>query len=176
MNTSFFFNRVRSLILTALVLSVFAVGCKHDSPEVTPNPGSSAVEGNWRISAMKVNPAITLGAPYGTVSDLLPFLIDLTGSTCLSDVKLTFKGNGTIASDNPASCKALDPEDATGIDTSGKWVLNGDKVTLTDSDGATTVYNASFNGNTMSWSYQEQMEDETGAKKTYTLTLVFKKA
>lgn len=176
MSTFFFLNRVRALVLTAFVLTVFASSCKKDSNIVDPQPSQSAVEGTWRISNMNVNPSINIGGKYGTVNDLLPFLIDLTGSTCLTDVKITFKGNGNISSDNPASCQTLDPEEATGIDTSGKWVLNGDKVTLTDSEGGKTVYTASFNGNTMNWSYQDQMEDETGKLKTYTITLVFKKA
>ncbi|OIN58725.1 lipocalin-like domain-containing protein [Arsenicibacter rosenii] len=174
MNTLLSFNRLRSLVLMALVMTVFAVGCKQSAPEINPN--NSPVEGNWHIKAMKVNPAINLGAPFGTVSDLMPLLLELSGSTCLTDLTIKFKGDGSISSDNPTSCKDLDPEETTGVDTNGRWALNGDQITLTDSDGAKTIYKATFSGNTMNWSYQEQMEDESGKTGTYTITLVFTKA
>lgn len=161
-------------LLVSLPLFLANCGGKGDG-DATPN----SIEGSWKITAMKLDPGIDAGPPVGKVTDLLAFFTLYTQSTCLSDITFTFKNDGTMVSDNPASCKASATaiEDQTGIDVSGvsKWSLTGDQLTVTNPDGTKQVTTAKISGNTMSWSYKDTVDDLNGKPTPQTITFEYKR-
>ncbi len=151
--------------LFAVVLLSLVVGCKKS----TTDPVSPAgVEGSYKITAIKIDPKVS------GFDDLLPLYNLSLGTTCLSDVTITFKTGGTITTDNPASCQSSSSKisDATGFDSSSKWSLSGSKLTITNTGSSPDVYDVTNDGTTLSLKTQSD-EDFTnsGTKTKYTITL-----
>lgn len=160
---------VRLMAWTLVAVMPFWFGsCKKDSSE-TVNPTTASVEGNYKVSALKANPKIQ------GFDDLLPVYSLLIGTTCLSDITVSFKSGGVVSTDSPTSCQSNgdDITQATGIDSNSKWVLNGTKLTITDSDKTATTYDVSFTGNNLQLAWQEDDIDDTGKpfKQGYTMEL-----
>lgn len=160
---------VRLMVWTLVVVMPLWFGsCKKDSNE-SVTPTAASVEGSYKLSALKVNPKIQ------DFEDLLPVYSLLIGSTCLSDITVSFKSGGVVSTDSPASCQlnSDDITEATGIDNNSKWVLNGTKLTITDSDKTATTYDVSFTGSNMQLAWQEDDIDATGKpfKQGYTMEL-----
>lgn len=115
--------RLRSLLLTTLVFSVLAIGCKK-SDNSDPNPSSLA--GNYKVTAYTATDGKTT---FDYVALLTGF-----GSKCFTDLVISFNADGTVTGNNPASCNA------SGVDTSGglvgtKWSVSSSTLTLTDATG-----------------------------------------
>ncbi|TAE33953.1 MAG: hypothetical protein EAZ91_01170 [Cytophagales bacterium] len=162
-------------LLFFLPLAMANCGGKNGDDAISP----ASIEGNWKLTAMKVNPGLDAG-PFGKITDMLKFFTDLTGSTCLTDITFTFKKDGTSTADTPKSCQGNteDIEDQSGIDITGtsKWALVGDQLTLTDSDGTKQVVTAKINGNTMSWTYKDKFEDSKGVASSHDISIEYKRA
>ncbi|MBC8156327.1 MAG: lipocalin family protein [Bacteroidetes bacterium] len=171
--------RLRALFAALLLLSI-AIGCSSKKDD-DPTPGgaatTSAAVGNWKYAGFKVDPAVmvpTSGTMVVTTTDLFPFLT--ANSTCLTDLTITFKSDGTTSSTNPASCQTTSVDDDSGLTGTGKWALSNGKMTLTDTDGTITVFDATISGNTMSLAYKEDDTDPvTNRKTTYTFTIQLRK-
>ncbi|MFD1140493.1 lipocalin family protein [Larkinella insperata] len=166
-------------LVMLLALPLFFASCSKDKdgngePDVKP----SAVSGSWKISGMKVNPGMDMGNGQ-VVTDLLDFLSeygDADAIACLTDTKITFNNNGTITGTPSPNCKSDDMDDLNPAENNAKWSVNGNKLTITDSDGAQT-YDLETSGNTMKWSVlQEDDMDGDGKADKYTMTIEFKKA
>lgn len=82
---------------------------------------------------------------------MLPVYSLILGTTCLTDLTISFKRNGTVTTDTPASCKTNsdDISQATGIDSNSKWSLAATKLTIIDSDKLATTYDVTFTGRNM---------------------------
>ncbi|GAB2566299.1 lipocalin family protein [Spirosoma areae] len=155
-----------------IALSVWLDSCKkEDDPGAQPTP--TTVEGNYKITALKASPKL-----LGQFEDLLGVAPLVLGTSCLSDLTVTFKTGGDVTTDNPASCQksAVPASMITGIDASSKWVLNGTKLTVTKSDASKTEYAVLSTGATLQVQWQGQADYENkGTKTTYTYTMDLKK-
>ncbi|WP_229310979.1 lipocalin-like domain-containing protein [Larkinella soli] len=167
-------------LVMLMALSVWFTGCKKDSdgdgdPDVKP----SAIEGSWKISGMKTSTPIDLGNGTKT-SDLFVLFQAIPGGegtkmiACLTDIKIIFNGNGTVTGVDSPKCQSADVDDYNPAGNNSKWKVEGNKVTITDGDGTSTVYDAEFSGSTMKWS--SPMDDIDGDGKDDTITIEFKKA
>ncbi|MGA0559847.1 lipocalin family protein [Larkinella sp. VNQ87] len=167
-------------LIMLLALPLWFASCSKDKdgngePDVKP----SAVSGSWKISGMKVNPGIDFLGTGQPITDLLGFFQQYGGAdavACLTDTKITFNNNGTISGTPSPNCKSDDLDDFNPAENNSKWSVNGNKLTITDSDGA-QVYDLETSGNTMKWSTTEKDDlDGDGTIDTYTMTIEFKKA
>lgn len=167
-------------LIMLLALPLFFASCSKDKdgdgePDVKPN----AVSGTWKISGMKINPGIDFLGNGQKVTDLLAFFKEYGGDeavACLTDTKMTFNSNGTISGTASPNCKSDDLDDFNPATNNAKWSVNGNKLTITDSDGAQT-YDLETSGNSMKWSIVEQDDlDGDGKADNYTMTIEFTKA
>lgn len=162
-------------ILLFFGLTLFFSGCKKENDEVSP----AAVEGRWNITAYRINPALDLG-PLGKIDNLVTFFNGLTGTTCFTDVTLTFKSGGTIETDNPQSCKDINEdavEEQTGFDETSKWALDGTKLTVSSSSGEKEEYTVSMGSGTMQWvGRRDEDFEQDGTPTNYTVTIDFRRA
>ncbi|GAA4454148.1 hypothetical protein GCM10023189_20250 [Nibrella saemangeumensis] len=161
--------------LAALLMIAVTIGCKETDNTIVPAP----IEGGWKLTAMKLNPALDAG-PLGKVSDLLPMLSSTYKTTCFTDMTITFTSNGTMTTDNPASCKGdlagEDMNDAIGFDVNNRYTVVGDKLTITDGYGERTEYKVAINSNTMQWVTETEFEDADGELVKHTVTTELKRA
>ena len=152
--------------------------CKKNGNEsVTPVVTTASIEGNWKITTMKLNPAVDFG--FGKIDDLIAFLkaIDAGAGACLNDVTVTFNKNGTTTQNNPASCKSSEEvTEVIGSNNGGKWKQDGNKLTLTETDGTTSTFDIVLDANTMQWSQITELEDQNGKPLKTTVTIGFKRA
>lgn len=162
---------IRPLVWIMLVAMPLGFSsCKKGADDtVSPATTSPSVEGNYKVSALKAEPKVQ------GFEDLLPLYTLFLGTTCLTDLTVSFKSNGTVTTDTPASCKTNsdDISQATGIDSNSKWVLAGTKLTITDSDKVATTYDVTFTGGNMQLKWQEDDVDASGKafKQGYTMEL-----
>lgn len=169
--------RLRSFILTMLVLSVAFVGCKKDNTEINPTPSGSSVEGTWQMTGMKVSPAVDLGTGK-TYSDFFDILSEIPEGkqavTCLKDTKITFVKGGKVTAVASAACQSAD-DSGLGVENNSTWKVQGSKIVLTDTEG-TTEYDLSVSASTMSWSQVADEDFDGDGKNTrYTYTLTFRR-
>lgn len=148
----------------AVAMIALVVSCKKSDDPVA---ASNAVAGNWKIAGLLVKEG------NDPEQDFFALLV-LFGGTCFTDLVFTFNANGTLSSNNPASCKAVGSTLAEeGVVTTGKWALVGTKMTLTDEKGVKDEYDYSLSGDIMSLT--QTAPDPTTKIMTKT-TLKFKKA
>jgi hypothetical protein len=165
------FTTTRLTLWTLLLSMPLLFGsCKKDNDDVTP----ATVEGNWKLTGLKYNPAVDTGI-FGVTDDFYQLLITLGGGDCLNSLVFMFNGNGTTSLNNPPACQSA-TDSLVPIDDSSKWALNGNKLTLTDSDGVATTYDVTINGNTMNLSAVRELENFDGTKSTTTETMTFTRA
>ena len=182
--TTLLLNRVNFrygwTLVMLLALPLWFASCSKDKdnngePDVKP----AAVSGSWKISGMKINPGIDFMGNGQKITDLLAFFKEYGGEetvACLTDVKITFNSNGTITGTPSPNCKSDDLDDFNPADNNSKWSVNGNKLTITDSEGA-QVYDLETSGNTMKWSQTQQDDlDGDGTVDNYTMTIEFKKS
>ncbi|GAA4449879.1 hypothetical protein GCM10023189_09660 [Nibrella saemangeumensis] len=168
---------LRSFIMTMLVLSVAVVGCKKDNTEIDPTPSKSSVEGTWKMTGMKVNPAIDLGTgqTFTDIMDLLKLIPEGEQAVaCLKDTKITFQKSGKVTAAASPACQS-DEDTGMGVEDNSSWKVQGDKIILTDSDGP-SEYDLSVSGSTMKWSQVADEDwDGDGKNTRYTYTLEFRR-
>ena len=166
-------NVGRLLAWTAVVAMPLWFGsCKKETANggdpITPN----SIEGSWKITGMKGV------SDKGTVN-YLEALKELGGQdavTCLTETKITFAGNGSVAGTPSPICQSGGSDTFNPAKDKATWKVAGNKVSVTDSDG-TETFDLTISGNTMTWSSQQQDDlDEDGVKETYTQTIEFKRA
>lgn len=154
---------VLRLLAVGILISV-AVSCS------TKDDPTLAIVGDWKMSGMLYqegnNPEI----------DYLSVLVVLTG-TCLMDLTLSFRSDGTVASNNPKSCdSSADDLKEEGVVTGGTWSINGNKLSLTGKKGTNEI-DYSIDGDVLSMYEVKQKPDRNDPTKTITTktTLRFKK-
>ncbi|TAE40523.1 MAG: hypothetical protein EAZ70_04510 [Runella slithyformis] len=154
-------------LLAVVLMATLVVSCgKKDDP--TP---ANAVVGNWKLAGLLVK------EDNGPEEDFFPFLV-LFGGTCFTDLVFSFNANGTLSTNNPASCKDVNESiEEEGVITSGKWSVNGAKITMIDTDGVKDEYDYTIAGDMLSM-VQTVTETDPATKKPVTTktTLKFKKA
>ena len=166
---------LRSSHPLAWVLSVAILlgsgSCKKN--EDTTPPPTTTVEGSYKISALKVDPkALGLYDDLLAASKLL-----FNNTTCLTDITITFKAGGDATTDNPSACQSIPVPISTftGIDASSKWVLTGNKLTVTKSDGTKTDYTVLSTGSTLKLQWQGALNYPVPSPTVYTYTMDLKK-
>ena len=184
--TTLFLNRLNFrygwTMVMLLALPLWFTSCSKDKdgngePDVKPN----AIEGSWKITGIKSNVDIELAdgsktKDYFVALKSNPMFDAEPLIACLTDIKITFNGNGTITGTPSPNCKSDDLDDFNPAANNSKWSVNGNKLTITDSDGA-QVYDLETSGSTMKWSITEKDDlDGDGKVDTYTMTIEFKKA
>ncbi|WP_338870680.1 lipocalin family protein [Spirosoma sp. SC4-14] len=146
--------------------------CKKESggsgDPVTPN----SIEGSWKISGMKLKQ----GNQTEDYLDLIKQYVGEDAVACLTDSKITFNSNGKVTGVASPKCQSAGADDFNPATDNSTWNVSGSKLTITDSDGA-QVYDLAINGNSMTWSVNEQDDlDGDGVKETYTTMIEFKRA
>ncbi|WP_234734882.1 lipocalin family protein [Tellurirhabdus bombi] len=153
--------------LLLLALPLWFGSCKKDKEE----DGPGTVEGNWKVTSGKIDPSVS------GFSDFVLIGNTYNQSTCLTDLTVSFKADGKLQLDNPASCDKINPKviaNATGIETNSAWVHTGDKLTLTTTDGVKQEYGVSVNNKTMQLTFSKDADwDNDGKPSNYNYTLVF---
>ena len=163
-------SKLFALILLS-VLSVWFTNCKkNDDPTTTTTP---TVEGNYKVSSLKINPKA-----LGQFDDLLAAAPLYLGTTCLTDLTVSFKTGGVATVDNPTTCQNIPiPVSAfTGIDAGSKWTQSGNKLTVTKSDNTKTEYTIVSNtGSIMQLQWQGLLNYPAPSTTMYTYTMDLKK-
>ncbi|WP_019988303.1 hypothetical protein [Rudanella lutea] len=157
-----------SRILWVFLLSMGIISldsCQKAKTE--PEPTTATIQGNWKIAGLGVSPA------FQGVTDLAAALKFL-GETCLSDVVVSFKTDGTIAYDRPASCQsAPNSQQVLQLLFAGaKYTETGTTVTLIDATNTQTVATKIAQGNSIQLKAQRDINPGGAPEKTtYTITL-----
>ena len=162
----------RLLLLSALtMMSLWVDSCKKTEDPPAPD---TAIEGSYKITSLQVDPKA-----LGVYNDLLAASkLLFNNTTCLTDITITFKTGGTATTDNPATCQKDVPVPVstfTGIDEASKWVINGDKLTVTKSDGTKTEYTVLSRGSTLKLQWQGTLNFPVPSPALYTYTMELKK-
>lgn len=162
----------RLLVWVLLVPVAFSFdSCKKEDNPVTP---ATTIEGSYKINALSVEPKA-----LGVYNDLIAASkLIFSNTTCLTDLKITFNAGGTATTDNPASCQSIPVPVSTftGIDASSKWILSGDKLTVTKSDNTKTEYTVVSNtGGLMKLRWQAMLNYPAPDPTVYTFTMDLKK-
>lgn len=155
------------LLLLTLVFSLplWLDSCKKD--DSTPTPTSTSIQGNWKITALNLTPA------FQGVTDLASGLKTL-GETCLVDVTLSFKADGSVAYDNPTSCAnaATSKNVLQSLFAGTKYTETATAVTLNNSTAGIQLNTAkTVNGNTIQLQTEPTVLSINPTKTTYTLVL-----
>ena len=164
---------VRLFVYALVMVMPFWLGsCKKDGSEPV-TPSGSAIEGSWKITSMKMSDG-------KDTQDLLELIKSTPGGAdvvaCLTDIKITFTGNGKITGTTSPKCKSEDAEDFNPAENNATYSVNGNKLTINGSDGPET-YDLNLSGNTMQWSIVSEDDlNEDGVNEKYTVSIEFKKA
>ncbi|WP_020604084.1 lipocalin family protein [Spirosoma spitsbergense] len=158
-----------------LCASVMALLLGFDSCTKTDNPVTPAttIEGSYKITALTADPKV-----LGTFSDLIAASkLLFSNTTCLNDLTITFKADGTATTDNPNSCQSIPVPVSTftGIDASSKWVLNGSKLSVTRGDGTKTEYTVVNSTPTLKLQWQGMLNYPAPDPTVYTFNMELKK-
>jgi len=167
-----YFSRSIAWVFIAVMPFWFGSCSKKDDAVA---PSSSSIEGNWRISGYKVDPAVTNPLTGQKISDLLDFYRNLPNGIgndiveCLTTTVVTFNSNGKITGKAGNKCDTSD--DMNPIEENSSWRLDGNKLTITSGSDVTT-YDVVVSGNTLKMSAKETDDlDGDGKDETYTMTL-----
>ncbi|MFD2574508.1 lipocalin family protein [Spirosoma soli] len=162
-----------------LVMPLMFASCKKDGNEVV-NPSGNAVEGSWKISDIKISDG-------KDSQSFLDYIVDLYAQqgaeeegakliACLKDSRITLNGDGKVTGAASPKCESEDSDDLNPAKSGSTWKVNGNKLTITDSDGSET-FDLTVSGNTMTWSNQEEDDlDGDGINEKYTFSIEFRKA
>lgn len=166
-------NRFLSRSLALMLMLAMTLGfdsCKKsdDNPVVTP---TTTIEGNYKITALKIDPAVS------GLNDLLAGSQLLFNTTCLKDITVSFKTGGTVTTDNPSNCQAIPVPVSTftGIDASSKWTLSGSTLTITKSDGTKTDYTVLSMSPTLQLQWKGAFNYPAPSTTVYTYTMTLTK-
>jgi Lipocalin-like domain len=160
-------NAITARILAIVLMATVVISCSKKSD---PSP-ADAVVGNWKLSGLLYK------EDNDPEEDIFP-LFTLFFGTCFNDLVFSFNANGTLTTNNPASCRAAsDDLNDLGAVTNGKWELNGTKMSLIGADGTKDDYDYTLSGDVMSL-VQTAVEKDPATNKNITVktTLKFKKS
>jgi hypothetical protein len=147
-----------------LALPLWFSNCSKTSSDPAP---AATIAGSYKITSYKVSPAVS-GA-----TDILALYAALIGTTCLTDLTMTFKADGTITQDNPKSCSSAN---VTLVE--GKWTSSSNtQMTIIDSQGVKTSYTIALTSTSLTIIEQTKDDPFTGkpGTVTYTITLELKR-
>lgn len=159
------------LLIWAFVVAMpfWMSSCKKENGGDVPTP--NGVEGSWKVSGIKLKSG-------NQTEDYLELIKQYVGAdvvTCLTDSKITFNSNSKVTGVASPKCQSADADDLNPAADNSTWKVNGNKLTITDSDGAQT-YDLVVSGNTMTWSINEQDDlDGDGVIDNYTTIIEFKR-
>jgi hypothetical protein len=167
------------LVAYALVMALplWFGSCKKGGDDAI-TPSTSSIEGNWKISGYKIDPAVDFTGTGQKSNDLFALFKQLPNGNdiidCLTSTVITFNNNGKVTGKAGTKCTAS--TDMNPVDDNSTWKLDGNKLTLTSGTDVTT-YNTAISGNTLKLSGQESEDfDGDGKAETYTFTLELTKA
>ena len=163
MKTTQFNKFILSRALSIIFLAFVAVSCTKST-----DPAAISVVGDWKLSGLLQK------EDNNAEEDVFP-LLALFGGKCITDITYIFKADGTLTTNNPASCKGVLDDDDFAM--SGKWATSGTKFTTTDSKGAKDEYDYTVSATELTLA-QTVKETDPNTKKVVTTktTLKFKKA
>jgi hypothetical protein len=143
---------MKKILLIVSLFTLIVSSCKKDDD---PSNTDKLTGKAWKITALKVDPAINSGGTM--ITDLYAQTAD-----CDKNNTLTFNVDKTYIEDEGATkCNPLDPQT-----TSGTWAFNSDETVLTqdNTDSYTILQN---DGNVLKLSFTEV---DAGITYTYTAT------
>jgi hypothetical protein len=143
---------------------------KSGSDPVNP---SSSVEGTWAFTGLKIDPAYDLLGTGTKTNDLLAILSVFGGpdaATCFTTSKIIFQSGGKLSGVTGSKCTTNNTSQLP--DNNGSWKLDGTKLTLTDSSGASEVYDTALSGNSLKLSQTSSDTDLDGDGKKDTVTTI----
>ncbi|GEM_PF-3361924 len=161
-------TRLLTWVLVVSILFWFGSCSKSGSDPVNP---ASSIEGTWAFSGLKIDPAFDLLGNGTKTNDVLPLLVKYGGAdveTCFKTTRITFLSGGKITGVAGQKCTNTTSTDL--VDTNSSWKLDGNKLTLTDSSGASEVYDTAISGNTLKISQTSSDADVDGDGKNDTVT------
>jgi hypothetical protein len=159
------FKKVRSQSFVVLLL--LTVSCAHHN-DVSP----STIAGQYKVSAITAEPGFALGPPFGTVTDVVAFYQQLTGTTCLTDITLSLNAAGSAGIDNLATCRSAGDAGPLAGFGGARWAVNDGKLTLTAPNDISTDYALTHDGNTLRLTRQQPI---AGSSTSSTVTTVLKR-
>ena len=161
------------LLAWAMVLAIpmWFGSCKKGDDPVSPT--TSAIEGSWKISGYKIDPAVDLLATGQTSNDLLAMYKQLPIGNdivdCLTSTVITFNSSGKVTGKGGDKCNKT--TDISPVDDNSSWKLDGTKLTLTSGTEVST-YDTSISGSTLKMSSKQSQDiDGDGKEESYTYTL-----
>jgi len=152
-------------IFTLVISLAFASCDKKDDDNDNPSKSTSEylTAGNWKITAMTIDPGIDIGGLV--ITDFFTMT-----PACSKDDLTRFNSNGTITDDEgPTKCDQNDPQTTT----EGTWVLSADNKTLTITDPEEAPIDltiVSINDSSFTGTYTLEEDFGTGLM-TYTITV-----
>lgn len=158
-------HKIMKRYFKVLALSVFAFlffisACKKE--ESDPTPESMLTAGNWKMTAMVIDPPVTVQGI--SVSDIYAFLLP-----CVTDDLIKFESDGTVVEDEGATkCDPDDPQTTSD----GTWTLSSDGtvLTITYPEGIEVATVKSLTSNTLILESEESIDFGEGFE-TYNATI-----
>ena len=133
------------------------------------NPTAVDIAGTWKRTAM------TMIDAGGKTTDLNATMNK--SMPCMKDITYTFSSDGQMKSNVPDACGAM-KKTIEDMSAKGRWTANGGKivVTTTMKEIPPSIYDVSFQGNTMTWVFNYSDNPKTpNPTKTVRLTTVYQK-
>lgn len=155
-----------------MVLPFWFGSCKKGGDDAV-TPSTSSIQGSWKISGYKIDPAVDFTGTGQKSNDLLAVFKQLPNGSdivdCLTSTVITFNSNGKVTGTAGPKCTAA--TDMSPVDDNSTWKLDGNKLTLTSGTDVTT-YTTAVSGSSLKLSGQESEDyDGDGKPETYTYTL-----
>ncbi|WP_420148281.1 lipocalin family protein [Spirosoma sp.] len=155
-----------------LTIPVWFGSCKNDDDPGTPT--TPAIEGSWKVSGYKIDPAVDRFETGQKSNDLLAaYKQALPNGTnivdCFTSKVLTLSNDGKLTTTAGSKCTVQ--TDIFPIANNSTWKADGNKVTVTNGNNVTT-YDTSISGNNLKMSYPASQDfDGDGKQETYTYTI-----
>jgi hypothetical protein len=146
------FASVRSVLFSFLVVGAIAIGCKSSDP--APAASSADISGNYKITTHSATVA-------GQVIDYMQ-LASVFGSKCYQDLVISLKTDGTVSTNNPASCADDDTNDTF---KGAKWAVNGSTLSITPGSTPKEDYTYTFASNKLTLTRTATQNGQTGQIK-----------
>ena len=143
-------NVARLLAWALVVVLPFGFGSCKKGSEDSVTPGTSSVEGSWKISGYKIDPGVDFLGNGQKSTDLLAFYRSLPNGLgndvvdCLTSTIITFNAGGKITGKAGSKCTAS--TNVNPVDDNSTWKLDGSKLTITSGTDVTT-YDTTVSGN-----------------------------
>ncbi len=172
MKNGYSFRLVIWELVIIMSLTLLLGRCKKGNDDVV-TPIASSVQGSWKISGYKIDPAVDFTGTGQKSNDLLTIFKALPNGNdlvdCLTSTVITFNSGGTITQKTGAKCNAA--TDMSPVEDNSTWKLDGSKLTIT-SGADVSVFDTVISGNTLKMSEKQLADfDGDGKEETYMVTL-----